>query len=143
MHFSTTPTHKARRALARLCLVFLAAPCIALAADTPSAAPRSTVQLQIQQSIQLPWGKPGFRIMVSGWQPQGAFSVHAVGPHGEKVELVPLDKPLHADADGAMVIDIDYAREGLYPGTWVLLVAGKPGIHLIQTRLPRVGPAAP
>ncbi len=98
------------------------------------------VKVHIEHGIQLPWGKPGFRIRVNGWIPNGATSVQAVGPGGEKVDLAPLENPLRVDADGDMTMDVDYERKGLRQGHWIFLLGGKAGAHIIRTDLPRVEP---
>jgi hypothetical protein len=100
-------------------------------------APRPTaVTLAIVHGIELPWGKPGFRIQVSNWVPLADVSVSAIGPDGERIDLVSANDHLGADPAGKIVIDIDYERKGLKRGHWVIVVAGKPGIHVIQTNMP-------
>lgn len=109
-------------------------------ADNEKAVDPKKVTLDIQHGIELPWGKPGFSILVSNWAPNGEMSVHAIGPDGERVDLVSTEKPLKADNNGEMVIDIDYERKGLRQGHWIMVVAGKPGMHIIQTDMPLVEP---
>jgi hypothetical protein len=94
------------------------------------------VTLVIQHGVELPWGKPGFRILVNHWRPHGEMSVYAIGPQGEKIELIPLREPIKADRNGMVVIDIDYGRKGLGRGHWLIMVAGKSGTHLIETDMP-------
>lgn len=114
-----------------------------------TAAPKSNkekevdptkVTLDIRHGIELPWGKPGFSILVSNWAPNGEMSVHAIGPDGERIDLVPTKSPLKADHNGDMIIDIDYERKGLRQGHWIMVVAGIPGFHMIQTDIPFVEP---
>jgi hypothetical protein len=108
--------------------------------DNEKAVDPEKVTLDIQHGIELPWGKPGFSILVSNWAPNGEMSVHAIGPDGERIDLASTEKPLKADNNGEMVIDIDYERKGLRQGHWIMVVAGKPGMHIIQTELPLVEP---
>ena len=99
-----------------------------------------SVQIRIDHGIELPWGKPGFRISVKGWIPDEAIAVYAISPTGEKIPLAPMESPLKAGGNGDMTVDVDYGRKGLGPGHWVFLVAGKAGAHIVQTDLPRVEP---
>lgn len=134
-----------RRAIIVLALVVLV-PCGATwAAEEASEADASSVNpndvvIDIDHGIELPWGKPGFRITVSKWEPNGDVVVYAIGPEGETVELVPKENPLKAGGNGEIVIDVDYGREGLGPGNWLLAIAGKPGFHVVPIRLPVVEP---
>jgi hypothetical protein len=107
--------------------------------DASSANPTDVV-IDIEHGIELPWGKPGFRITMSKWAPHGDVVVAAIGPEGETIELVPKEKPLKAGGNGEIVIDIDYEREGLGPGYWLLAIAGEPGFHVVPVEFPRVEP---
>ncbi len=109
-------------------------------ANNEKAVDPNKVNLDIQHGIELPWGKPGFSILVSHWAPNGEMSVHAIGPDGEQIDLVSTENPLKADNNGDMVIDVDYQRKGLRQGHWIIVVAGKPGMHIIQTNMPTVEP---
>lgn len=153
-----TPAARAALGLLLACLGFL--PAAAQCADAPKApnavktdpvktdavkaAPAKVdpmkVEIHVEHGVALPWGKPGFRIEISGWQPNGDLTLYAVGPDGSKIALIPEDKAVQADEDGALTVDIDYARKGLTPGHWVFLAAGPPGIHEFETDLPRVEP---
>lgn len=119
-------------------LGLLLAPTIAHSTEANKPFDPKNVEIHIKHGIELPWGKPGFRIEISGWIPNEAFSIVAIAPGGEKIHLVPTEKPLQADTSGTMTVDIDYERKGLIQGHWILLIAGKPGIHMIQTDLPLV-----
>ena len=119
-------------------LILTVYPLATLGADSDQPFDPSNVKINIEHGIELPWNKPGFRIEVNGWLPNEIFSIHAIGPSGEKIALVPFENPLHADEDGTFVVDIDYGRIGLKQGHWMILIGGKPGAHLIQTDLPLV-----
>ena len=107
------------------------------ATDTAGA---ENVIIDIKHGIQLPWGVPGFRITVSKWMPNVEFTIIAVAPDGKKRELVPMTRPLKADENGEMAIDVDYQRKGLSKGHWLIFIAGKPGVHTIEIDLPEVEP---
>jgi len=114
------------------------APFAAQCAEEGKAFGPNNVQIHVEHGVMLPWGEPGFRVDVGGWPPGEALTLYAVSPSGETIELIPEKTPLHADKNGRMTIDIDYEREGLTPGHWVFLVAGKPGVHMFQTALPSI-----
>ena len=113
---------------------------IAHGAEVAEPFDPNNVEINIQHGIALPWKKPGFRIEIGGWLPSEELSIHAISPSGKEISLVPTETPLHADADGNMIVDIDYEREGLVRGHWVILIAGKPGIHMIEIDIPLVEP---
>lgn len=92
------------------------------------------------QGNRTPQDKPGFRIDITHWQPNGDVALYAIAPDGAQIALIPKEKPVQADADGAFTVYIDYARKGLGPGHWMFVAAGKPGIHEFETDLPRVEP---
>ncbi len=153
-----TPAARAALGLLLACLGFL--PAGAQGADAPKAPnPAKTdpvktdpvktdpakvdpakVEIHVEHGVALPWAKPGFRIEISGWQPNGDLTLYAVGPDGSKIAIIPEDKAVQADEDGALTVTIDYARKGLIPGHWMFLAAGQPGIHEFETDLPRVEP---
>lgn len=120
------------------CLGFapLDAPC----AGSENPVNPQGVQIHVQHGVQLPWGKPGFRIEVSGWQPNGELALYAIAPDGTKLALILEEKPAHADEHGEFSVDIDYQRKGLIQGHWMFLMAGKPGVHEFEADLPRVEP---
>lgn len=107
---------------------------------TAKSVDPTQVVINVEHGIELPWGKPGFRVTVSKWAPHADISVIAVGPDGEEIELVPVESPLKADGNGEIIIDIDYERKGLRQGLWILAVVGKPGFHIVPVKLPLVEP---
>jgi len=119
-------------------LILWMAPYSAHGAESNRSFDPKAVQIHVEHGIELPWGKPGFRIEISGWLPDEALSIQAISPSGETVDLIPVEKPLHADHEGDVIVDIDYARKGLTQGHWMFLIAGKPGVHVFQTDLPLV-----
>ena len=94
------------------------------------------VVLHVMHGIALPWGKPGFRVTIRNWTPNGQVSIYAIGPGGESVELVSAEQPISADQFGDMTVDVDYERKGLKHGRWIIVVAGKLGAHVIRTDMP-------
>jgi hypothetical protein len=115
-------------------------PLSAQGANAAKAAAPGKVEIHVEHGIPLPWGKPGFRIEIAGWEPNGNLALYAIAPDGTQLALIPKEKPVQADADGAFSVDIDYARRGFSPGHWMFLAAGKPGIHEFEADLPRVLP---
>lgn len=102
---------------ASLLLGLLLVPMVALGTEADKPFDAQKVEIHIEHGIELPWSKPGFRIEISGWLPNEVLSIDAIAPSGEKIALVPAEKPLHADENGEMTVDIDYARKGLAGGT--------------------------
>ena len=120
------------------CLAF--APVGAQGAGTEKPVDPAQVEIHVEHGVALPGGKPGFRVDVSGWQPNGELFMYAIAPDGTQIELIPKDKPAHAGEDGEFSVDIDYQRKGLGQGHWMFLIAGQPGIHEFETDLPRIDP---
>ena len=118
------------------------------AADTPSVSSNNTgsgkaetsVHLNAQDAVLLENGDPGFELIIKGWEPSGDFSVYAIDSDGTKLSIVPAEHPQRVDANGAVTISIPYEMRGFHMGRWMIIVAGKPGIHEIQLTIPKVLP---
>jgi hypothetical protein len=108
----------------------------AWAADGDAAKEPRPVQVRVHHGLDLPWNKPGFRIDVANWRPNGDVSISAFNIKGERVELTP--EPLAADAQGAMSLDVSYERSGLTPGRWTLVVGEGPTAHRVPVTLPEI-----
>lgn len=126
----------------RLVLLFGLGFCIlpALGAEGGKAVDPHNVKIYFDHGIALPWGKPGFRISITGWQPNGDLFLYAISPEGAQLALIPREKPVQADEDGNFTVDIDYARKGIEPGHWMFLAGGKSGIHEFEADMPRIIP---
>lgn len=125
-------------ALLLACLGFN--PMSAHSAEAEKRVDPAAVEIHVEHGVSMPWGKPGFRVEIAGWQPHGELSMYAIAPDGSQIALIPKEKPVHVDESGEFSVDIDYQRKGLGPGHWMFLVAGKPGIHEFETDLPQIEP---
>lgn len=85
-------------------------------------------------------GGPSFRITLRNWTADGEISIHLVGPKGEIVTVVPPKQPIHASPEGNATVTVPYKHRGLYPGMWLLMVAGPSGIHQCKVEIPKVMP---
>lgn len=85
-------------------------------------------------------GGPSFRIALRNWAANGEISIHLVGPKGEVISVVPPERPIHASPEGSATVTVPYKHRGLYPGVWLLMVAGPSGIHQGEVEIPKVLP---
>ena len=96
------------------------------------------VEIKIDHGVEVAGQRPGFKLSINNWIPNEKIKIFVISPAGETIEL---DKDsIHSDNEGLSIIGIDYQREGFFKGTWVLVIAGKGGIHQLTIKLPSVTP---
>jgi hypothetical protein len=106
--------------------------------EAPPADPAGTsVRLSVVHGVVLATGGPGFQLHVENWSSGGEISFYLVGPRGEQVPVVPIERHSVIDDTGRVVFHVPYALRDLYPGQWIGLVAGTSGIHQFNVEIPR------
>lgn len=111
--------------------------------ETPRAEADTTVELDVDHPLLFETNEPGFRIFVRGWEPNGEVAVYAVGSKGEQVGIVAVEKKARVSAEGEATSDVPYELQGLHPGHWMVVVAGKPEAHGFRLKIPKVKRTSP
>jgi hypothetical protein len=105
---------------------------------TKSAAAKTSIDLNVKKAVLLENGNPGFELFIKGWEPSGEFSVYAIDSDGNKLPIIPVEHAQRVDEDGIATISIPYELRGFHMGSWIIIVAGKSGIHELQLTIPKV-----
>ena len=96
------------------------------------------VEIKIDHGVEVANQRPGFKLSIINWIPNEKIKIIVIAPSGEKIELD--NNSVKADSNGLSIIGIDYQRKGFYKGTWVMVIAGKAGIHQLTMQLPSITP---
>jgi len=99
-----------------------------------------TLDIKHGEFMIAPVESPAFGILISGWVPNGEIVIYLIGQQGEQIPIVPMETPVHATSEGVANILVAYEMDGVYPGWWLLLVAGDSGAHTIDVAIPRIIP---
>ena len=101
---------------------------------------KNEVDIHIQHGIEINDTIPGYRIIVTNWGCREVLSLYLVDSEGNEINFISDKQNVKSDENGIISIDIPYTYKEIKPGICMLLVAGKPGVHMIKIEYPKLEP---